>query len=123
MALQDKYREVIDFARANGVNDLSVQEQNNVLYLTGTAPADAVKQQIWAVYEKLDPEMRSADMVLNIGVAVGASTTYTVQAGDSLSKIAAKYSGISWKDIFEANRDQISNPDLIHPGQVLKIPQ
>jgi nucleoid-associated protein YgaU len=50
--------------------------------------------------------------------------TYTVQKGDSLSKIARdKYGdGAKWKAIFEANRDQISNPDLIHPGQVLKIP-
>ena len=49
--------------------------------------------------------------------------TYTVQSGDSLSKIAReKYGdGTKWKAIFEANRDQISNPDLIHPGQVLKI--
>lgn len=50
--------------------------------------------------------------------------TYTVQSGDSLSKIARdKYGdGAKWKHIFEANRDQITNPDLIHPGQVLKIP-
>lgn len=50
--------------------------------------------------------------------------TYTVAAGDSLSKIAKKVYGDAkqWKRIFEANRDQISNPDLIHPGQVLRIP-
>ncbi len=50
--------------------------------------------------------------------------TYTVQKGDSLSKIAQHQygDGKKWKTIFEANRDQITNPDLIHPGQVLKIP-
>lgn len=50
--------------------------------------------------------------------------TYTVIAGDSLSKIAKQYYGNAsrWRKIFEANRDQISNPDLIRPGQVLKIP-
>ena len=50
--------------------------------------------------------------------------TYTVQKGDSLSKIAKEQygDGRKWKPIFEANRDQITNPDLIHPGQVLKIP-
>ncbi|HET6682020.1 MAG TPA: LysM peptidoglycan-binding domain-containing protein [Gemmatimonadaceae bacterium] len=53
-----------------------------------------------------------------------AETTYTVRAGDSLSKIAkAQYGDASkWRRIFEANRDQIDNPDLIHPGQVFKIP-
>ena len=49
---------------------------------------------------------------------------YTVVAGDSLSKISKKLYGDAnqWKRIFEANRDQIKNPDLIHPGQKLKIP-
>ena len=53
-----------------------------------------------------------------------AVKTYTVAAGDSLSKIAKKLYGDAnqWKKIFEANRDQIKNADLIHPGQVLKIP-
>ena len=49
---------------------------------------------------------------------------YTVVSGDSLSKIAKKFygNGNAWKSIFDANRDKISNPDLIHPGQVLRIP-
>nr|MBP9665319.1 LysM peptidoglycan-binding domain-containing protein [Pyrinomonadaceae bacterium] len=45
----------------------------------------------------------------------------TVEPGDNLSKIGAKY-GVSWNAIYEANRDTISDPDLIHPGQELKIP-
>jgi nucleoid-associated protein YgaU len=50
--------------------------------------------------------------------------TYTVVAGDNLSKIANKFYGDAkqWKRIFEANRDIIKNPDLIKPGQMLKIP-
>jgi nucleoid-associated protein YgaU len=50
--------------------------------------------------------------------------TYTVASGDSLSKIAAKFYGdaAKWRRIYEANRDIITNPDLIHPGQSLKIP-
>jgi nucleoid-associated protein YgaU len=53
-----------------------------------------------------------------------AETTYTVKKGDTLSAIAKeKYGDASqWRRIFEANRDQIDNPDLIHPGQQLKIP-
>jgi len=52
------------------------------------------------------------------------SRTYTVAGGDSLSRIARKFYGDAsrWRAIFEANRDQLDNPDLIHPGQVLKIP-
>ena len=50
--------------------------------------------------------------------------TYTVVAGDSLSKIAKRELGDAnkWKAIYEANRDSIKNPDLIHPGQVLNLP-
>jgi nucleoid-associated protein YgaU len=54
----------------------------------------------------------------------GQSQTYVVVAGDSLSKIAKHYYGDAnkWHRIYEANRDQIKNPDLIHPGQKLTIP-
>ena len=50
--------------------------------------------------------------------------TYTVVAGDSLSKIAQREYGDAskWRAIHEANRETIRNPDLIHPGQVLVLP-
>ena len=56
--------------------------------------------------------------------AGAADGKYTVVKGDSLSKIARHFYGNAnrWREIFEANQDQISNPDLIQPGQVLKIP-
>ena len=56
--------------------------------------------------------------------APGSERTYTVVAGDSLSKIAKKMYGdaAKWKLIFEANKDQLTDPDKIKPGQVLRIP-
>ena len=49
--------------------------------------------------------------------------TYTVEKGDNLSKIAKHFYGKQdWKRIIDANRDQLSDPDRIHPGQVLRIP-
>lgn len=122
MALQDKYAELVNQANSAGVTGLQVAEQNGVLYVTGTAPSSAVKDQLWSTYEKLDPEMRSGDLVLNISVAEGAKQEYEVKAGDSLSKIAKNYPGLTWQKIYEANKDQIKNPDIIHPGQKLKIP-
>lgn len=122
MALQDKYATLIQQATSAGVTGLQVVEQNNVLYVTGTAPSSAVKDQIWGTYEKLDPEMRSGDMVLNISVAEGAEQEYEVKSGDSLSKIAKNYPGLTWQKIYEANKDQIKNPDIIQPGWKLKIP-
>jgi nucleoid-associated protein YgaU len=56
--------------------------------------------------------------------AGSARDTYTVQAGDTLSAIAQRHYGKAsrWHAIFEANRDQIDDPDLIRPGQVLRLP-
>jgi nucleoid-associated protein YgaU len=53
-----------------------------------------------------------------------AAKTYVVAKGDSLSKIAQRFYGDAhdWRRIYEANRDQINDPDLIHPGQELRIP-
>jgi nucleoid-associated protein YgaU len=58
------------------------------------------------------------------GKGGGSGRTYTVKAGDTLSKIAKEVYGDagSWKKIHEANRAEIPNPDLIHPGQELQIP-
>jgi nucleoid-associated protein YgaU len=54
-----------------------------------------------------------------------AGRSYTVQNGDSLSKIAKREYGDAqqWRRIYEANRDLIQNPDLIYPGQVFRIPE
>ena len=120
--LRDKYQSLIAMAESSGVADLRIQEQDNVLHMNGTAPTEAVKQQLWDEYNRLDPDMRSGDVVMNLEVAGGSEVFYTVVAGDSLSKIATKYTGMTWQKIFEANRDQIKNPDLIHPGQKLRIP-
>ena len=53
------------------------------------------------------------------------SKTYTVQKGDTLSKIANQFLGNAnkWNEIYEANKDTIKDPDMIHPGQELKIPE
>lgn len=128
MALRAKYQQLIDAATRSGVTDLQVREQNNVLYIDGNAPSEAVKQQLWDLYGRIDPDYRAGDLVLNIN-AIGTSAQearadfqeYVVVKGDSLSKIGQKY-GVSWQEIFEANRDQIKDPDLIQPGWKLKIP-
>ena len=83
-----------------------------------------MEKQLWDEYARLDPDYRSGDLVLDISApeAAASGTTYTVQSGDSLSKIGSNY-GVSWQKIFEANRDKLDDPDKIHPGQELTIPQ
>ncbi len=122
MMLQDKYQTLIDLAGTLGIGDLVVNEGDDVLHIDGTAPSAEAKQELWDEYARLDPDFRAGDLVLNVNAPEADSTTYTVQSGDSLSKIGANY-GVSWKEIFEANRDKIDNPDVIHPGQEISIPQ
>jgi nucleoid-associated protein YgaU len=57
-------------------------------------------------------------------VGGGREQTYTVERGDTLSHIAKRFYGKAgeWNTIFQANRDQLDDPDLIQPGQVLRIP-
>ena len=121
---QEKYQSLLELANSNGTT-YELSEGDGVLHVTGTAPSDEAKQQLWAEYERLDPDFRSSDLILNIstgsGDAGGGANTYTVESGDSLSKIGGKY-GIAWKAIWDANRDVLKDPDKIYPGQELKIP-
>ncbi|MEN9918041.1 MAG: hypothetical protein RL662_477 [Bacteroidota bacterium] len=121
MALQEKYAKLIQHAQTSGVTGLKVVEQENILYVNGTASA-SVKDAMWAIYDQIDPDMRAGDLVLNIEVAAGGEEIYEVKAGENLSKIASKYPGMTWNKIYEANKDQIKNPDVIQPGQKLRIP-
>ncbi len=122
MALQNKYQSLINSAKTAGVTNLEVREQDNVLYIDGQVPSESVKKQLWDEYNRLDPDYRSGDLVLNLNTAPGAEQEYEVVSGDSLSKIGQRY-GVGWKEIYEANRDKIKDPDLIQPGWKLKIPK
>ena len=82
MALQVKYKQLIDAATQAGVSNLQVREQNNVLYIDGQAPTGAVKDQLWNVYNSIDPDFRAGDLVLDIKVtdmAAGATATVTTK--------------------------------------------
>jgi uncharacterized protein YgiM (DUF1202 family) len=69
MALQDKYKPLIDAATAAGTSNLNVREQDGVLYVDGDVPSGAVKDQLWNEYDKLDPNYTSGDLVLNVNVS------------------------------------------------------
>jgi nucleoid-associated protein YgaU len=82
----------------------------------------AIQQAMPEAQVNIQLQQGFADMA---GGSGGGSVTYTVKPGDSLSKIAKDQLGdaSAWKKIHEANRDQIPNPDVIHPGMTLKIPK
>ena len=122
MSLQEKYQSLIDMANQSGISGLNVSEGEGFIKIEGSAPSAEVKQRLWDEYNRIDPEYRSGDLVLNVTAPEATTSTYTVQSGDNLSKIGAHY-GVSWQKIFDANRDKLDNPDKIFPGQELIIPQ
>ncbi|HXW97326.1 MAG TPA: LysM peptidoglycan-binding domain-containing protein [Gemmatimonadales bacterium] len=71
-----------------------------------------------------DPDFSDVSGGSSSAADAKSGRTYTVAKGDSLSKIAKQFYGDAkqWNRIYEANKDTIKNPDLIFPGQVLKIP-
>jgi uncharacterized protein YgiM (DUF1202 family) len=83
MALQDKYKELIDAANSSGVTNLQVSEQDGVLHIDGEAPSGAVKDKLWAIYGKIDPNFVTGDVVMNVNVstmAAGAKAKVTTES-------------------------------------------
>jgi nucleoid-associated protein YgaU len=125
MSVQEKYQTLLELANQNGTTYELSEGANGTLVFTGTAPNAEAKQALWDEYNRLDPDFRSGDLILNIQTADvaagGGMHTYTVESGDNLTKIGKKY-GVEWKAIWDHNRDILNDPDKIYPGQELKIP-
>jgi nucleoid-associated protein YgaU len=127
MGLRDKYAYAIQTAK--GKFDGSAQEKDGKLHFIGTVKTDADANEIWNAIKTI-PDWRT-DVIADIKVvggpaaaAASAAKTYTVKAGDTLSGIAKSQLGDAnaYMKIFNANTDQLSDPDKIKPGQVLKLP-
>lgn len=129
--LKAKYQPVIELGKTRGVSWKNVHLEGEKLLIRGAAPNDGIKNEVWNAIKRLDP--RYADLTADITIdpslpapaAAMAPRTYEVVAGDTLSKIAKRYYDDAklYPKIFEANRDQLEDPDLIRPGMRLKIPE
>ena len=123
MNLRDKYNTAI--LAAKGHMDGSADEREGKLFFHGTVKTDAEANKIWDAIKTV-PEWKN-EIVADIKVVplpVVAVETYTVKAGDTLSKIAKDLLGDpkAYMKIFEMNKELLTDPDKIKPGQVLKIP-
>lgn len=81
--LQTKYKALTDAATAEGISNLQVREQNNVLYIDGQASTGESKDKLWNLYNQIDPDFRAGDLVMNIDVAAGAGTKAKVTTDSS----------------------------------------
>ncbi|MER3374192.1 MAG: LysM peptidoglycan-binding domain-containing protein [Allomuricauda sp.] len=124
MSVKAKYQPVLDLGLKLNIKDGDVSEENGVLKIKGQAATPYEKNILWDKIKEIGGQSPS-DIKANITVAdESVYARHTVKSGESLSKIAKHYYGdpMKYKQIFEANTDKLKNPDLIHPDQVLVIP-
>ena len=120
--LTGKYKYAMETAKGFHL-DGTTEERDGKLYIKGTVKTQDEANKIWDAIKTI-PDWKT-EVVAEITATGPADETYTVKAGDTLSKIAKHLLGDAnaYPTIFDANRDQLSDPDKIQPGQVLKIPQ
>ena len=126
MGLREKYAYAISTAK--GKFDGSAQERDGKLHFVGSVKTEEEKNELWQAIKTI-PDWRNeivADIKVTGGPAAAAASakTYTVKSGDTLSRIAKEHLGDAnaYMKIFELNKDQLSDPDKIKPGQVLHLP-
>lgn len=83
--LQEKYKELIATAQNSGVTNFTAVEHEGVLRVNGDAPTGSVKDQLWEVYNRIDPNFLSGDVVMDINVATdvaGAKVKVVTEASN-----------------------------------------
>ena len=129
--MRDMYAYAIQTAK--GKFHGNAEERDGKLYFKGTVATEAEKNEIWTAIKTIPTWQK--DIVAEIQVTGGASApaaaaaptaakTYTVKAGDTLSAIAKEHLGSAgaYMKIFDLNKDQLTDPNKIKPGQVLRLP-
>lgn len=138
--LKQKYQSVVNAMQQNQVHLQNLNMQGDKLFMRAEAPSQDAKNRVWDQIKLIDSSYSdlTADITVNesaqaprtqtAGAGIGggqATRRYTVQSGDTLSKISKQFYGNAnqYMKIFEANRDTLQNPDRIQVGQELKIPE
>jgi nucleoid-associated protein YgaU len=124
-ALTDKYGPVYILAEKLGGTGLAANEENGHMTISGSLPTKHAINQVWDKAKEIDPGLDDGDLTLNFSASRSdVYGEYEVQSGDTLSAIAKEVTGgkLTYQQIFEANRDKLSDPDKIQAGQKLTIP-
>ena len=134
--MKQKYGSVLSMIQQQQVRLSHLHIQDNKLFMQGVAPSQDAKNEVWDQIKLVNSNWQQ-ELVADITVDPNAQTaapqngaqtsgdrTYTVQAGDTLSKISKEFYGNAnqYMKIFAANRDVLPDPNKINPGQTLKIP-
>ena len=122
--VKEKYSSVLELGEKLDIKNGDVQVKDGKLEVRGTAKTQYQKDLLWDEIKRVGGQ-NPDDIMADVKVEDSSVYTYhTVKSGESLSLIAKHYyqDPMKYKQIFAANTDQLKNPDLIHPGQELKIP-
>jgi LysM repeat protein len=137
--MKQKYSAALSAVQQQQVRLSHVHIQDNKLFIQGVAPSEQAKDKVWDAIKSVNPNW-SQELTADISVDPNAQAaqkqaapqaasqntgrSYTVQAGDTLSKISKEFYGSAgeYMKIFEANRGTLSDPNKIAPGQNLTIP-
>ena len=133
--LKQKYTSVLNAADQEHIQFQNLHVQDDKLYIKAIAPSDEAKNKFWDQIKLVNPNADdiTADISVDTRRAMGAAAgggageggqTYTVKAGDTLSAIAKEHLGSAgaYMKIFDLNKDQLTDPNKIKPGQVLRLP-
>ena len=131
--LKHKYAPALKAIEQQGVSLKNLHVEGEKLVIRGAAPNEAAKNEVWNAIKRVDPSYGDlmADLTIDASLPLPAARAqtpqeqlYSVKAGDTLAKISKQFYGDpnKYQKIFEANRDQLNDPDKIKVGQVLKIP-
>ena len=134
--LKMKYQSVLNFIQSQGMQLQNVNMEGDKLLIRASASSADLKNRVWDQIKLVDPS--PSDLIADIqappaaaaaaasagGASSTAARTYTVQAGDSLSKISKQFYGDANKymKIFEANKDKLTDPNKVNVGTELLIP-
>jgi nucleoid-associated protein YgaU len=122
--MKEKYQNVLDLGQELEIKNGNVKEVDGILHIAGTAKNQYEKNLLWDKIKEIGGD-NPTDIIADISVEdTTIFANHTVKSGDTLGKIAKNYYGNAMKytAIFDANRNILKNPDVIHPGQELVIP-
>lgn len=139
-SLQQKYISALNYADQQHVQFQNLHVEDDKLFIRAIAPSQEVANELWDQVKLVNPNLDDITLDLQVVeqrtqsaaatqdshvVQSTPESTYTVQPGDTLSKISRHFYGDAndYMRIFYANRDKLNDPNKIQVGQQLMIPK
>jgi nucleoid-associated protein YgaU len=126
-SLKQKYSAVLSTIQQQRIRLEHLHEESGKLTIACKAPSNEAKNKVWDKIKQIDSAYPDVDVDITVDSSLASAEdeqTYTVEAGDTLSKISKQFYGEAslYMNIFEANRDKLTDPNQIQPGMELRIP-